>query len=202
MKKLDKFIFSKVEQIGEGPLGQKFNDFILSIDERRQKLISLLISFCMAFFPFIVLVIIFLSTSIVARDVKTLRTVLDRINIYRENRDINQRYKDQLLAASPLATEDNMSRFIATQVASLGLESGQLALNPGSFRSISMDGQISVVESSIAMANMPNSKLMIFLGKLLENKFRLQDVDLSLNADNLLSGNIVLVQLFSVGNSI
>jgi hypothetical protein len=194
-KKIDQFIFLKIDLFKNDSSFQKFNDFKSNFNEEQQKTISQVIVFGIIIVPFIFAGFLSYSNFKIKKNIETKNQILEQIAILNSNHENLNITSNQLVSSSAFNSKEDLENKIRNIFSTRGIDQSKVSITD--FNQTSTGSSLSKIETTIHFDNFGTQDFSVFLNSMIEvEKFKVERVSLIKNTTNsLLQGNITLIHI-------
>lgn len=194
-KKIDQFIFLKLDLFRNDSSFQKFNDLKANFNEEQQNTISQVLVFAVIFIPFIITGIISFGNYRIRKNIELKNQILEQISILNSNHETLNNTSNQYVSSTAYTSREDLDNKIRNLFSEKGLDQNKFSITD--FTQLSSSSTVSKVETTIHFENFGTQDFSNFLNTMVDvEKFKVEKVTLLKNkTNNLLQGDLTLVHI-------
>lgn len=194
-KKIDQFIFLKLDLFKNDSSFQKFNDIKANFSDEQQNTISQILVFAVVFIPFIITGIISFGNYKIRKNIELKNQILEQISFLNSNHDTLSNTSNQYVSSAAYTSREDLDNKIRNLFSAKGLDQNKVSITD--FNQINSSTTVSKIETTIHFENFGTQDFSIFLNTMVDaEKFKVQKVTLLKNkTNNLLQGDLTLVHI-------
>jgi hypothetical protein len=194
-KKIDQFIFLKLDLFKNDSNFKKFNDLKSNFNEDQQKMLSQILVFGIIFIPFIIAGFLSYGNYKIKKNIEIKTQILEQISQLNSNHETLNTTSSQYVSSSAYATREDLDNKLRNIFSAKGLDQSKISITD--FNQISSRSTSSKIEATIHFENFGTQDFSIFLSTIVDaEKFKVQKVSLLKNkTNNLLQGDLTLVHI-------
>jgi hypothetical protein len=194
-KKIDVSVFEKIDKFKSTPTYNNLQDFYNGLDEEQQKVFKAFIILIIFIIPMLLLGLILWQNNNLKKDLETRIALVTKANEIIGQRKSLRTVIPSILSENPIDGYDMMSSRISNLLSASGIDLSKLKIN--NYKGDPVTTGIMRSEADLKFSNISTDELMnIFINLIQREKFRVQNVAISRNAEtNLLSGEFHAIHL-------
>ena len=194
-KKIDQFIFVKLDLFKNDNSFQKFNDLNSALNEEQQKVIAQVFVFGIALMPYIVSAFFFFGNYKIRKNIELKNQILEQISLLNANHNSLNNTSNQYASTAAYTSKEELDNKIRNLFSSRGIDQNKVSITD--FNQINSSSTVSRIETTIHFENFGTQDFSNFLNTLMDaEKFKVQKISLLKNVtNNLLQGDLTLVHI-------
>jgi hypothetical protein len=194
-KKIDQFIFIKLDLFKNDSRFQRFNDLKANLNEDQQKTISQILVFGIVFIPFIISGFISFGNFKIRKNIELKNQILEQISLLNSNRDSLNNTSNQYVSSAAYTSREELDNKIRNLFSSKGIDQNKISIKE--FNQVSTSATVARIETTIHFENFGTQDFSNFLNTMVDaEKFKVQKITLVKNiTNNLLQGDLTLVHI-------
>ena len=190
IKEVDDFIFKQIDNFKESQTKLKIDETLNTLSEQQFKIVSQAGSYLVITLPVLVLLVFYISNSMLKSDISLKNEILNEINYYNSKKREVEATGRKIISPHKVLNKSDLDSRIKrlTQRKSISNRS----VNIASFEALEQSGNISKSEASLNLKEFTSKNLSDFiLGLLQSEKVKIQEIRLKRdNKKQLISGII------------
>lgn len=197
-KKLDTSIFAAIDKFKQNPNYNTLQDFYNSLEEEQQKIFKASVILALFAIPLIFLSLMWWQNNKLKADLDLRLLMVENINkITGQNQGLKN-IAPSVLSMNPIDSESMMTSRISNLLSSISIDLAKLQVSD--FNSNNVSDKTLKSEADFAFTNLSTDELMnLFTSMIQREKFRIQSVKITRNADsNLLNGQFHAIHFSSL----
>lgn len=194
-KKIDQFIFLKLDLLKNDSSFQKFNDLKANFNEKQQNTISQILIFGIIFIPFIVSGVLWFGNYRLKKDIELKNQILEQISLLNNNHEALNTTSNQYVAPVSYPSKEDLDNKIRNLFSAKGIDQSKISIV--NFNQLNASASILKIEATIHFQNFGTQDFSNFLGTLVDGeKFKVEKVTLLKNKTNdLLQGDVTFLHI-------
>jgi len=194
-KKLDQFIFLKLDLLKNENGLQQFNDLKANLNEQQQNTIAQVIVFSIIIFPFLISSFLWYGNSQLKKNIELKKQILEQISVLTNNRDSLNNTSNLYVSSGAFTSKEDIDNKVRNLFSAKGIDQSKVTILD--FNLISSNSAISKIETNIHFENFGTQDFSNFLNTMIDaQKFKVQKISLTKNKDNeLLQGDVTLMHI-------
>lgn len=192
--KIDEYIFQKLDLLKNDSGVSKINEYLQSLEEQQQRIVTQAITFGFIIIPFIALTTIWWSNSKIKQGIQTKTQILEQISQLNANKSALMTVSNNYIAPYAISTQMDLDNKVRNIMSSNNIDAKKANAR---FNLISTTSSVTKIEAIISFHDFGTQDFSNFLRNLTENeRFKVTKVNLSKNAStNLLQGELSLLHI-------
>jgi hypothetical protein len=194
-KKVDQFIFLKLDLFKNDSSFQKFNDLKSNFNEEQQNIISQVLIFSLILIPFFFAGVISFGNYKIKKNIELKNQILEQVAFLTSNHESLNNTTNQYVAQVAFSSKEELDNKIRNLFSTKGIDQSKFSIIE--FNQINSSSTIARIETTIHFENFGTQDFSSFLSAMVEGeKFKVQKVTLVKNKTNsLLQGDLTLVHI-------
>jgi hypothetical protein len=194
-KKLDQFIFLKLDLLKNENGLQQFNDLKANLNEQQQNTIAQVIVFSIIIIPFLISSFLWYGNSQLKKNIELKKQILEQISVLTNNRDSLNNTSNLYVSSGAFTSKEDIDNKVRNLFSAKGIDQSKVTILD--FNLISSNSAISKIETNIHFENFGTQDFSNFLNTMIDaQKFKVQKISLTKNKDNeLLQGDVTLMHI-------
>ena len=194
-KKIDQFIFLKLDLFKNDNNFQKINDLKANFSEKQQNIISQILVFSLIFIPFLISGFLWMGNARIKKDNELKNQILEQIALLTSNHELLMNTSSQYVSPMAYQNREELDNKIRNIFSSKGIDQNKFSIVD--FTPINASSTILKIETTIHFQNFGTQDLSNFLNTMIEiERFKVEKVSLLKNKTNeLLQGDITLIHI-------
>lgn len=191
-KKIDTFVFEKIDELQNQPEYQKIADSYSNLDENIQELIKTGLMALITVIPLIIFLYILNSNSSLKKEFTTKENVINVANELIQKKSIITNKERKILGTSFINSESALKNKITSLFSMSSIDTTKIKIN--NFNSEELDDFITKVKSDIKFRDITSQELYAMLNTMTaRGKMRVEEVSIrKSSSDNLLDGMLTI----------
>ncbi len=192
--KVDEFIFQKLDLLKNDSSVSKINEFMLTLEEQQQRLVTQAITFGFIIIPFIAVLSIWWSNSKIKQGIQTKTQILEQISQLNANKSALMTVSNNYIAPYAISSQMDLDNKVRSIMSSNNIDAKKANVR---FNLLSTTSSVTKVEAIINFHDFGTQDFSNFLRNLTENeRFKVTKVNLTKNTStNLLQGELTLLHI-------
>lgn len=194
-KKIDQFIFLKLDLFKNDSSFQKFNDLKANLNEEQQNVFSQILVFGFIFIPFIVCGVLAFGNFKIRKNIELKNQILEQISLLNSNHDALNNTSNQYVSSAAYTSREDLDNKIRNLFSGKGIDQNKVSITE--FNQVNSSSTVSKIETTIHFENFGTQDFSNFLNTMVDaEKFKVQKMTLLKNkTNNLLQGDLTLVHI-------
>ena len=192
LKKIDNFIFSKLDQFQDHPEYQKFNDAYGALEERVQEIIKAGLAITIIIFPLLIIMIFSLSNSSLKEELRMKEEIITMSHELIQEQALIKNAENTILGRQMVDSQSALQDKITAVVNQSGLDANNIQVSKFSLNDLK--GNIIETKINVKYTSLSNDNLFNFINTLVaREKVKVETLVINKNqASNLLDGMLIL----------
>lgn len=192
-KKIDEFLFMKIDELQNNPEYQKIADSYSNLEENVQEFIKVSLMLLVTLIPLLVFWIFFSSNSSLKEDLHTREQVIQVSNELIQKKAIMTAQERKILGSSYVDSAGALKNKITSTISMSSIDTSKIRIQ--NFDSQELDGFITKVKSDISFKDLSSQDIFAILNSLTtRGKMRVDEISVRKSAgDGLLDGMLTVL---------
>lgn len=192
-KKIDEFLFMKIDELQNNPEYQKIADSYSNLEENVQEFIKVSLMLLVTLIPLLVFWIFFSSNSSLKEDLHTREQVIQVSNELIQKKAIMTAQERKILGSSFVDSAGALKNKITSTISMSSIDTSKIKIQ--NFDSQELDGFIIKVKSDISFKDLSSQDIFAILNSLTtRGKMRVDEISVRKSAgDGLLDGMLTVL---------
>ena len=192
--KIDEFIFQKLDLLKNDNGVSKINEFIQTLEEQQQRILTQALTFGLIIIPYIVVISIWWSNAKIKQAIQTKNQILEQVSLLNSNKTALMTVTNNYIAPYAIITQMDLENKLRSVMSSNYIDAKKVNAR---FNLISTTSTFTKIEANINFNNFGTQDFSNFLRVLTENeRFKVTKVNLiKNNSTNLLQGELTLLHI-------
>jgi hypothetical protein len=192
-KKIDEFLFMKIDELQNNPEYQKIADTYSNLEENVQEFIKVSLMLLVTLIPLLVFWIFFSSNSSLKKDLHTREQVIQVSNELIQKKAIMTAQERKILGSSYVDSAGALKNKITSTISMSSIDTSKIRIQ--NFDSQELDGFITKVKSDISFKDLSSQDIFAILNSLTtRGKMRVDEISVRKSAgDGLLDGMLTVL---------
>ena len=183
-KHVDDFIFKQLDIFKESEAKSKINDTLNSLTEQQHKIFSQVGSFILILIPFVILVSVMISNSMLKSEISLKKEILTEVNYFNSKKAEVENVGRQIISPHSIKNSGELNNRLQRITRQRGISSDSVKVV--SFDSLEKSGAIEKSEATIRVYKLTSKNLADLLQRLLDSE-KLKIYQMDLKRDDKLS---------------
>lgn len=194
-KKIDQYIFFKLDIFKNDSSFQKFNDLKANLNEEQQNTISQIIMLGVILIPFLICGYLSYGNYKIKKSIELKNQILEQISFLNSNHESLNITSNQYVSSVAYASKEELDNKVRNLLSTKGIDQSKISITD--FNQLTSSASVSKIETTIHFDNFGTQDFSNLLSTLVEiEKFKVQKVTLLKNNTNsLLQGDLTLVHI-------
>jgi hypothetical protein len=193
LKKIDSFIFEKIDLFKKSPNYSPIQDFYTSLEDEQQKWVKVLLLLSVFVVPLLLLFSFWISNAFLSSDYKERYAIVQKAQqIIREQQKVDV-LASNLISESPVDSQDSMNSLLLNALGGTGVDLARVKV--AGFKLEDIGGNLVKSESDITFDSLSTEQLMdVFINLFSRAKVKISAVNIEKNeASQLLFGTFHII---------
>lgn len=199
-KKIDRAVFERIDKFKLTPGYNNIQDFYNGLEEEQQKVFKFAVIVAMLLIPAMLLSFIWWQNNSLREDMATRVALINKANEIIGQKQSLRDVSPMILSDNPIDGASMMTSRLSNLLSSMAIDLSKIQVS--NYEGTMTSGTIMRSEADFQFSNVSTDELMnIFTALIQREKFRIQSVNISRNADtNLLKGQFHAIHLGNAQN--
>lgn len=192
-KKIDAFVFQKIDELQSHPDYQKVADTYSNLEENIQELVKAALMILLTIIPLIIFLVFLSSNSSLKHDFAIKEQIIHEANELIQKKAIMTSEERKILGSGYINGEGALKNKITSLLSMSSIDTSKIKIN--NFDSQELDGFITKVKSDIGFRDLSSQEIFaIFNSVTARGKMRVDEVSIRKSSnDNLLDGMLTVI---------
>lgn len=194
-KKIDQYIFLKLDLYKNDSSFQKINDLKSNFTEEQQNSIAQYLVFTIILMPFVLCGFFAFGNYKIRKNIELKNQILEQISLLNANHDNLNTTSNQFVSTDSYMTREDLDNKLRNVFSAKGIDQTKISITD--FNQLSSTSLISKIEASIHFENFGTHDFSLFLNSIIDSeRFKVQKINLIKNKTNsLLQGDLTLIHI-------
>ncbi|MGZ3788691.1 MAG: hypothetical protein ACXVLQ_09225 [Bacteriovorax sp.] len=193
--KIDEFIFQKIDLFKTDSSFQKINEFLIGLEEDKQKLFAQIITFACLVIPYLFVMTLWWGNHKTKKNIEIKNQIMEQIATLNGNRDTLANVSSAYVSPVSIMGQEDFDNKIRNFMSAANIDQSKVHIL--NFNQVSASSNISKIEATVSFKNFGTQDFSNFMRSLIEQeKFKVLKINLIKDkTSDLLQGEISLMHL-------